>query len=137
MPISSAPSKNARAEANDKSIACNFAAVCKRGSVRKGRFSVVFPYGDTLTALYDALTTPGKLMSSGHDASFPSAGEASSSAGKLPSPFDKLSYSDGMLSPYGGSVSPYRDVLPPSFGRTSPPGYAFPYPYGVILPYAD
>ena len=126
MPISSVPSKNVRAEANDRFIACNFAAVCKEESVRKGRFFVVFPSVDVMTAPYDALTAPGKLMSWGYDASSPSAGEASPSAGKLPAPFDKLSYSDGMLSPYGGSVSPYRDVLPPSFGRTSPPGYAFP-----------
>src|SRR5690606_36939864 len=76
-------------------------------------------------------------MSSGHDASFPSAGEASSSAGKLPALFERLSYPGGMLSPYGGSVSPYHEVLSPPFGGSSPPGHVFPYPYGVILPYAD
>src|SRR5690606_23068595 len=102
-----------------------------------GRFLAIFPYGDALTAPYDALTTPGKPMSSGHDACFPSAGEASSSAGKVPSPFDRLSYPDGILPPCGGSVSPYRQVLSPPFGRSSPPGYAFPYPYDVILPYVD
>ena len=143
-PISSAPSKNVRAEANDKLITCYFAAFCKQESVRKARFFVVLrhllnvtTYVYELTAPYDALKAPGKVMSSGYDAFSPSAGEAFPFAGKVPAPIDKLSYPDGMLSPYGGSVSPYREVLSPPFGRSSPPGYAFPYPYDVILPYVD
>ena len=144
MPISSAPSKNVRAEANDRLIAGNFAAFCKHESVRKARFSVVLryllnvtTYVAELTAPYDALKAPGKVMSSGYDAFSPSAGEAFPFAGKVPAPIDKLSYPGGILSPYGGSVSPYREVLSPPFGRSSPPGYAFPYPYDVILPYVD
>ena len=69
MRISSAPSKNVRAEANDRFIAGNFAAVCKMESVRKARFFVVLRYllnvtthVAELTAPYDALTAPGELM---------------------------------------------------------------------------
>src|SRR5690606_25354097 len=48
-----------------------------------GRYLAIFPYGDALTAPYDALTTPGTLMSSGYNTSSPFVG-------KVPSPFDRL-----------------------------------------------
>src|SRR5690606_19998847 len=36
-----------------------------------GRYFAIFPYGDALTAPYDALTAPGKLMLSGYNTSSP------------------------------------------------------------------
>src|SRR5690606_37925741 len=102
-----------------------------------GRYLAIFPYGDALTAPYDALTTPGKLMLSGYDTPSPSVGEASSFASKILSCFDRLSSRNGSLPTSGCSVSLQSPILSPPFGRYTSPGYAFPSSNNAILSGVD
>ena len=119
-PISSAPSKNVRAEANDKLITCYFAAFCKQESVLKGRFFVVLRHLLNVTTYVYELTAPLMGVSRHRYATCPSLNNVLRSLLHLPSSLNIGKSPLKTLYPSVYALYPPLDVTYPLLNATIP-----------------